>query len=280
MSLILPMPPLAQLLRQSAMSELDAAAAALSSDTPSHGQVHVLRRCCKRLRAWLVLLRAPVGTTTAKTIEQQLRRLAAGLGAARESVVQTQTLQQLAGHDASASAAVHLAQRQLERRRPLSWTIDEASRQLLTMATIAIAELPLDDIDASTLQRGVIEGYRRACHAMRDARSGDADAMHEWRKKLRRHTDHSRLLCPLWPALWQPRRKPLKRLNDQLGEHHDLQDLAAALKMLDLKSEHAQALHRLIELRQRELADRAAALGDELFAIRPRRWSPAGKASD
>jgi CHAD domain-containing protein len=275
MSLILPMLPLAQLLRQAAISELDAAAGTLNSPRPSEHDVHALRRSCKRLRAWLVLLREPIGEKTARAIEQQLRTLAAGLGAARAAVVLEQMLLSLADDDASVGAAVHLAQRQLDLHSRDAATIDQDSRRLLSMATIAIAELPLRDIDATMLERGLIAGYRRAHHAMHDAVSGEAKAMHEWRRKLRRHTDHSRLLSPLWPALWQQRRKLLKRLNDQLGEHHDLQDLDAALAMLELKSEHADALHRLIEKRQHDLASRCAALGDELFRIKAGRWSPA-----
>ena len=58
---------------------------------------------------------------------------------------------------------------------------------------------------------------------MRQAREDPtAEAMHEWRKRVKYHSYHLRLLEPVWPAMLKAQVGAAKRLEELLGDHHDL----------------------------------------------------------
>jgi CHAD domain-containing protein len=264
MNFSLPMPPLANLLREAALAEADGALQRMRKTRPAESDIHETRKACKKLRAWLVLLREPLGDH-ADRIEDLLREVARGLTATRESAVRRQTLQALADDHADGIEIIRLAQALFQLEAAPDAGIDARAVAGLAAARDAIADLKLGALDPGALERGLAASYRRVRKAMRRAAGGGAEAMHEWRKKLRRHTDQSRLLSPLWPSLWDKRAKALDKLNDALGDHHDLADLDAALSRIDLTAEQAGALRGIIADEQHRLAGKARQLGDRLF---------------
>jgi CHAD domain-containing protein len=264
---------LATLLQSLALNEARSAVALLGKSKPSDADVHSTRKTCKRLRAWAVLLREPLGRSETDRIEERLRQAARGLSASRETAVRMQTLQAFAQRHADQADMISsvrslLAQHDDEPEQPA-----ESSHDLLLAAQHNIARLALPDLDPALLERALAATYRRARRAMHDVKAHDADSVHQWRKKLRRHTDQSQPLGDLWPGLKGKRHHRLKKLNDALGDHHDLADLGLALQRSDVSAEQRDIVLRLIESDQMKLLEHAQKLGATVFSLKPRHWS-------
>src|SRR5205085_7004805 len=85
-----------------------------------------------------------------------------------------------------------------------------------------------DGVDA--LRPGLRRFYRKARHAMRDARDTPTpECMHLWRKRTKDHWYHARLLEPVWEEPMQAHAKAAHALGDLLGDHHDLTVFLVAL---------------------------------------------------
>lgn len=98
-------------------------------------------------------------------------------------------------------------------------------------------------------------------------------AFHEWRKRVKYHRYHIRLLQNIWPKPMKSRRKALKQLSDLLGDDHDLAELVRVLTNEPErfeKCENLAGLHELIETRGLELCRAADPLGKRLFTERPK----------
>ena len=67
----------------------------------------------------------------------------------------------------------------------------------------------------NVLARGISKSYKGAQRAMDEAvKEPTAETVHEWRKRVKDHWYHTRLLCPIWP-------RPMKahcEVADQLGD--------------------------------------------------------------
>lgn len=120
---------------------------------------------------------------------------------------------------------------------------------------------------------GLRKTYARAVKGLERAREdGSADEFHEWRKRVKYHGYHSRLLVPVWPEGLAAHYGLVDRINDLLGEHHDLAVLH------DTIHEDPRAYGRegdvdvflaLISGRQETLEPEAFDLGRRLLAESP-----------
>jgi len=101
--------------------------------------------------------------------------------------------------------------------------------------------------------------------------SGDDGDFHEWRKQVKYHWYHMRLLHPLWPAAQRARAKELKLLAERLGNEHDLTMLREELPRLEGLEEGIVAeLEWRASRRQLTLRDDARRLGGLLYAESPK----------
>jgi CHAD domain-containing protein len=135
-----------------------------------------------------------------------------------------------------------------------------------------------DGFDA--LAEGLKKTYARARKARRAAYAkGEAKLFHEWRKRVKYHGYHVRLLRSLWAGPLEARRDELDELSDLLGDDHDLGDLRETVlerpdELGDLGAEPViQTLLGLVVERQIELRSRARPLGARLFAEKPKRFT-------
>ncbi|RAR64719.1 CHAD domain-containing protein [Onishia taeanensis] len=101
--------------------------------------------------------------------------------------------------------------------------------------------------------------------------SGDDGDFHEWRKQVKYHWYHVRLLHPLWPAAQRARARELKLLAERLGDEHDLTMLREELLRLEgLEDGIVAELEWRASRRQLTLRDDARRLGGLLYAESPK----------
>jgi CHAD domain-containing protein len=96
------------------------------------------------------------------------------------------------------------------------------------------------------------------------------ERFHEWRKRVKDHWYHMRLLSKVWPKVTAARIDELSRLSDLLGDDHDLGVLIDTLEREsnDLEGD-TQTLACLAQRRQGELRSEARLLGARLYAPEP-----------
>jgi hypothetical protein len=123
------------------------------------------------------------------------------------------------------------------------------------------------------LAPGMESAYRRGREAMAGARRHSRpEFCHEWRKRVKDHWYHLRLLEHRWDPATAAREKSLKHLETWLGEHHNLEVLSmrlAAGPVGKRMPEEAKLCRGLIEELQRELRHKALALGERLYGESP-----------
>jgi CHAD domain-containing protein len=166
-------------------------------------------------------------------------------------------------------ALVQRRQTIADERVDLDHQIDMAAHALQE-AEQRVMSWPLHVQKYPTLPSGLRQTYRRGRKARVQAyRETTPEHFHEWRKRVKDHWYHIRLLQKTWPELMQGYRQALKALADLLGDNHDLavfrQTLLAHPKTFGIDRD-IQVLLGLIEQRQAELRIQAKTLGQRIFA--------------
>jgi CHAD domain-containing protein len=138
-------------------------------------------------------------------------------------------------------------------------------QQLLNQAS----KLPLRGKGLFVLREGLCETYQHGRRAMGIAIENDQSLhFHEWRKYVKYHLHHCRLIAPTWPKVMMVRIEELDELGDLLGTEHDLAVLSERVKSrqetLDVGAVASvlQAAH----LKRNDLQNASLALGKRLFA--------------
>jgi CHAD domain-containing protein len=241
--------------------------------------VHEARKRFKKIRAVLRLVRSDLGASYA--VENQCFRDAGRkLSALRdaEAMVETFDLLMRSGHAPSNREAVLPAREALVRRRDaiaadrasLDAPIEAVVRELRS-ARRRIESWPAAHRGPSGVFKGLKKSYARGRDAMAAAYQARTDeAFHDWRKRVKDHTYHIRLLRKVWPSLMEPFEEQLSELSELLGDHHNLAVFRAAIPR-DCPGEGAAVESLLLAAGdfQRELERRAWPLGQRLFAEKP-----------
>lgn len=264
--------------RRIARGRVDAALARAPA-LPEVGSIHGIRKETKKLRGLLQLVK-PRFKGFAQA-EAALKHGAAQLALSRDAEVRLATFDSLvAGLDKPSDAAPVRA-----------LLADEVARlhdpRLLSDATGALHDTlvqlraGIDDWKVRSrgfdaLGEGLGATWRRAQRDMKGAgrsyKGGfDAAPFHDWRRPVKHHWYHARLLLPLWPEMMMPHIAAADALGELLGDHNDLDVLVTRLAH-DLPDDMAPVAARLTALalkRRRQLAGRSLVLGRWLFADRP-----------
>lgn len=138
-----------------------------------------------------------------------------------------------------------------------------------------VDEWRINDEGFSAVEGGLMKTYRRARQGLHNAyENPSTESFHEWRKRVKYHRYHARLLRRIWPDMMNVQRDAGKELSDLLGDDHDLavfrQTLLDDPDRFGRKSE-LQAVIGLIDHRRGELQREAQPLGRRLFAEKPKR---------
>ncbi len=246
---------------------------------PQAEAVHEIRKSVKRLRALLRLVR-PALSDHAR-LDAGLRDAARALAPLREADVQAATLALLlplapaplasalslafAAPSPGTGINVTEATQAMARCRARLQSVAEPLSKLRLGGGQALLETGL----AATLQAA----HRRWAVTLR----GDSpEALHAFRKRIKDHGYHARLLAPIWPEAMLPHASAADLLGEMLGDINDLANFRATLATIELSADHRHAADALAKAQQTGLLLTAHPLAARLLADPPRalaqRW--------
>jgi CHAD domain-containing protein len=262
--------PLPEELRRVARGRIDHAIDELRGKTDSTPEeaVHEARKDMKKLRALLRLARGELGNETFARENACFRDAARELAGTRDADVMLETLGAL---DLPAALGSELRKAiQAEREGAGPDGREAAARGAVAMLKEArkrVDDWPLERDSFEALAGGVERTYRRGRRTLRAARDEPtAEALHEWRKRVKDLWYHHTLLRELWPPVMRAVGDDAHELSDRLGDDHDLVVLAAWVRgHLEADPEFSEAVIR----RRGELQDEAFALGARLYVDKP-----------
>jgi CHAD domain-containing protein len=276
-----PAMPMSEAVRRVACAELDAAYAGLSSPPDRHRGVHDARKCLKRIRSLLVLIRPGLPEPVFLSLTDRIRTIARGLAPAREAHALLDAIDKLGDgdHDHGESTPIRALRAWLHRRRQAaersleSNTASDAMRGLFALRP-AMASLAVYPDAFQPVAKGLRESYRSGRKAFTHAfGSGSDEDFHEWRKTLQHHWRHMQLLTPCWPSELSARVEAARTLSQLLGDDHDialLRQLVSAPTMVFASPEDTQAFLKRCRNRHKALRREAETRGARLFVERSR----------
>jgi CHAD domain-containing protein len=123
---------------------------------------------------------------------------------------------------------------------------------------------------------GLRRAYARGRRRMAEAQAETTDErLHEWRKRSKDLWYHLRLLRPAWRPVLEPLADQAHELSDLLGDDHDMVVLSAHLddRGVALSDEQRDHVGGLVTRRRSELQKEAFALGELLYAEKPKAFA-------
>ncbi len=243
--------------------------------------VHEARKCFKKIRAVIRLVRDELPRPVYKRENACFRDAGRNLAEARDSAVRGETLDKLTerfacelAQDAFADLrAVFCQQHQEASQRLLEEgnTAEETVAVLCDARTRVAGWTDVDDRFCS-VHDGLKRVYKRGRNGM-DAACDDptAENFHEWRKRVKYLWYHTRLLRPVWPKLMKTLASQIHDLANVLGDDHDLAELGKTVAAIEAAhtEEERDALLALIDRRQQDLRASARPLGARVYAEKP-----------
>ena len=266
-------------LRRIAASQCDKALEELARGGPHGTLAHELRKRCKKLRGLVRLVR-PVFPDYAEE-NRALRDAARRLEPLRDRAALDEAVDALeVAFDRQVSGGVFEALRARigeARREGLEEAAREARLEDFREEMLAVRRRAegwaLETDGKKALTKGLRKTYARARDAMAAAEAEpDAERLHEFRKRVKYHWYHCRLMKRAAPKFIAPQRKLASKLADVLGEHNDLADLEAAIDGWGGvgSGEEEAVLRGLIVERREALAEEAFAEGALLLVEKPK----------
>ena len=275
-------------LRRIACDQIDAGLAEIDNDgLPLAERVHQARKRCKKLRSLIRVVRPGFGAYSDENAA--FRDTARRLSDIRDAGALVETCDALAAHydDVLDDAALIPLRERLaaetvavQEEPGLADRLGKA-RDELAVARQRASEWTLDETGWPAVCGGLEKTYGRARKAMAEARQTPNEAtMHEWRKRVKYHRYHARLLSRMDATLMLGHVEAANTLSEVLGDHHDLHVLETRLGGLDPQSTPAarEAVLGLLRERRNGLERQAFDLGRSLLTETPEnlatRWRP------
>ena len=232
--------------------------------------VHETRRCLKRLRALLQLVREAVGDTIYDRDRRYLRDVGQCLSALRDAAARQQTLDSLQNQAANALSekSWQAVRKGVRGRQPRAEKILLAVAAKLKVARSRIMNWPLEAANEPLLRKALRKSYRRGRRAMKVALAQpQAEHLHEWRKRVNQLRHQLRILQTLELVTEKKRLQRCRDLAQALGSYNDLAVLAVRLSQLQLaeRTSELHALAQLIQTAQAEDEATAKQLGARLY---------------
>jgi len=254
-----------------------------NEDLDRHETVHQVRKRCKKIRGLLRVVRPQ--------FEKTWRDIARSRSGIRDATSIIETFDALMTHfsdTAEMESFMPARAELLERRaRATGEQIDlpgrlDAAAERMREGRERVSAWRLHDSGFDAVEDGLEKTYSRGRSAMKDAyQHPDIEHFHEWRKRVKYHWYHIRIMRNIWKTPMKARQDELKDLSDYLGDDHDLAILRETVTQAPDAfggGETVDALCALIVQRQSELRQRARRLGARVYAEKPARL-PANRVS-
>jgi CHAD domain-containing protein len=253
---------------------IDNAIAASRRRQNAERTVHNLRKTCKKLRGLIRLVRPVFADYHAENAA--FRAAGHGLSQLRDTAVLIQTYDHLLEAyedqvDRARFAPVRrhltLQHRQASRHADVTRQLEEF-REHMGAARRRVSGWRLSEDGFDAIEPGLARSYKAARRAMAAAsKETTAEAVHDWRKRVKDHWYHAHLLTPLWPKQMKTSRAAARDLSELLGKHHDLEVFAHYLTEHELAAAaDLDVLTGLARRRQQAIVDEAFVMGARLLA--------------
>jgi CHAD domain-containing protein len=253
-------------------------------DNPGDGlddAVHESRKCFKKLRGLLRLVRLEIGEAVFKRENRSFRDAGRLLSDLRDSRVMIQTLSDVAEakQETIDDKVFKALKTELEEKYDATRQRVVQEEQGLVEASLMVraaqkrvADWPIGDDSYAAIAGGLRKIYKRGCNRMEDAgHQPTVEAFHEWRKRVKYLWYSMRVLQPIWPELMTTLADEIHELSDFLGEAHDLAELQNMLKEHDatVADPHRFALLSLLECQRSDLQGQALQQGRLIYPEAP-----------
>ncbi|HVZ30262.1 MAG TPA: CHAD domain-containing protein [Asticcacaulis sp.] len=233
--------------------------------------VHDIRVACKKIRAYLRLMRDGLGEVRFDLENRTFRDLARLFRAFRDRQTEPKTL---AGLQPSDSSAAEVVRQQLEAHPTgnLSGTFT-AARSIAKKARGRFVDGKLEP-DAFSLKAAYQHSYGRVRKAFDRARRHPGTArLHEWRKQVKAFGYQIKLLKKTWPEQVKLWTAEFDALAQKLGDDHDLAVLAATLSADHDAEPVVRPVLKSLMQRRGDLQYSALEIADPLLAEKPRAFA-------
>lgn len=252
----------------------------IDDEPDRHEAVHGVRKRCKEIRAALRLVREVLPSYDAENAHYRdaARRLSDIRDA--QALIETfdaRVVPAITERDALDEDTLERIRATLvDRRESMAAEQDiearlAAVRRDLIDGRERVRDLPIATDGFDAVAGGLRKSYKRARNRMDDAYEDPiSERYHEWRKRVKYHRYHCRLLRSAWTGPMKARRSELKTLSDLLGDEHDLAVFAETMSAEELfDTETRKTLARIITGKRSELQREARPIGERLFAEEP-----------
>lgn len=266
--------PVASGIRRIALEQIDAALTEIDDpQMPMDEKVHSLRKHAKKLRGLLRLIRP--GFAGYASENAVLREAARALSGLRDTGVMVETHDKLIAATATPPETFAPLRDWLAARRDTAGAAADQAQGLAAFRAMLLAlrgrieGWEIKGKGFGALDTGLSKTWTRARAAMEAVEAAPGDtAIHEWRKRVKDHWYHARLLAPIRPGKMKSHARTARELGEMLGDHHDLsvlRQLVEETPALPLGAAERESFLALIAQRQQALLDQALATGHALF---------------
>jgi CHAD domain-containing protein len=276
--------PIAEEIKRLAREQLQGAIDSLSRLTKRDEGIHDARKRVKKTRALVRLVRAELGDLYAEE-NTRLRDAGRGLSEFRDAAVVIETFDGVRGkfHDELAKHPLDGIRRGLrlrksrgERRANVRQAVQDISATL-SACERQVAKWTLNSSGFAAIGPGLEQTFRRGRKAMATAHKHPApENFHEWRKRVKDHWYHVRLLEDLWADVMGGYEKSLKQLEDWLGMDHNLavlREKVTAEPEFYGPTQEIEGLVKLIGKYEEELRANTLEMGSRIYLDDPREFT-------
>jgi CHAD domain-containing protein len=141
----------------------------------------------------------------------------------------------------------------------------------------SVQRWPLKTDGFAALEPGLEKTFRSGKKAFRALKMhAGREKFHEWRKRVKDHWYHVRLLENLWSDVMKGYEQTLKELEDDLGEDLNLAILRDHILSASSLQGEGRAVARVVKAideSREELRERALAIGRRVYAEKPRKFA-------
>lgn len=254
----------------------------IDGDMDRHETVHEVRKRCKEVRAAVRLVRPVLPTYKRENVHY--RDAARRISDIRDAHAAIETFDdhlEPAARERNALTEATLADLRatlVDRRDTMALEEDLDGRLADVRAELVngrrrVSNLPVATEGYDAVAGGLRKSYKRARNRMEEAyEDPEFERFHEWRKRIKYHRYHSRLLRRVWAGPMKARRAELKQLSDVIGHENDLAEFAMMMQEETMFVPEIRAvLEEIITAKRAEFHRQGRPLGERLFAEPPDR---------
>jgi CHAD domain-containing protein len=265
--------------RRVGSEQFELAVGHLRNAADAAASIHETRKCIKRLRALLRLVRTAIGEKPYQHENRELQQMGHLLSPARDAEVMRLTLAKLETRLSGNRRVIvdrlrehldHTASPEIEDIR--SKVLSSLGRAKRRFGQIKVQNNGFDAVEA-----GLHATYRKGRRALAQAQmEPDDEAFHDLRKSVQQHWRQMLLVSRAWPEMCRARASAARDVAQILGEEHDHAVLAAfadAHRNNGLADDELDIIHQDCRTRQLELRSLALPMAKRLFADGPKRFA-------